>query len=158
MIIIIIIIPPCLATEKLINPRKNRRNQRIYHVTCPFPFQTLFRNPSSVDSIDDEGDRSEKERREESGNEAVVEFARKPGLSYDGGSSGFLPRPSFRVYVHAGRARIHFRFQRLSKATSLLFPLDRRRERERARVENNGEDETEEEVKVEEGGGRGDEG
>lgn len=31
-------------------------------------------------------------------------------------------------------------------------------ERERARVENNGEDETEEEVKVEEGGGRGDEG
>lgn len=83
MIMIIIIIPPCLATEKLINPRKNRRNQRIYHVTCPFPFQTLFRNPSSVDSIDDEGDRSEKERREESGNEAV-EFARKPGLSYDG--------------------------------------------------------------------------
>lgn len=75
-----------------------------------------------------------------------MEFARKPGLSYDGVPRGSSP-PSFRVYVHAGRA--HFRFQRLSKATSLLFPLDRRGER--ARVENNGEDETEEEVKVEGG-------
>lgn len=121
------------------------------------PFFFTLSKPVLERWIDDEGegekegDRSEKKREREWKRSGGIS-ARKPGLSYDGvpPPTGFVPpstRPFPRLRGGIHWARIHFRFQGLSKALvqrRYCFPWIGREE---AGLKIMGEDETEE-VKV----------